>query len=278
MEYKVNTIEEFFGTLQQSIVESWRKHLKTSKYSSHMALNDFYHDMPDLVDQLIEDYTGVKGEKVDDYKCIFTAEDMDVYEYLKALRVLVKDGASKFLSDSELKSDVDSILSLIDSTLYKLKELSENKVNTKMSLKNFLLESMQDTSINESYDKDMDMLKGLEFLAKKTRTLNPKVINKYIPADEMKPWMGVCIAFYVHKLIDCALTAFIDEYEFEEDNFFEEQWPNVISLSEFDIDEMRKETKHKFDDVSDDEIIEAIKKWVPYIYEKINGENIEIPY
>ena len=139
-----NNVEELFGTLQQSVVESWRKHLKTSKYSSHMALNDFYDKMPDLVDQLIEDYMGVKGEKVDDYKCIFTAEDMDVYEYLKALRALVKGGTSKFLSDSELKSDVDSILSLIDSTLYKLKELSEN--STKTSLKVFLIESM---NINE---------------------------------------------------------------------------------------------------------------------------------
>lgn len=273
-----NNVEELFGTLQQSVVEGWRKHLKTSKYSSHMALNDFYDEMPDLVDQLIEDYMGVKGEKVDDYKCIFTAEDMDVYEYLKALRALVKDGTSKFLSDSELKSDVDSILSLIDSTLYKLKELSENKVNTKMSLKNFLLESMQDTSINESYDEDMDMFKGLEYLGKRTRSLNPKAINKYIPANEMKPWMGVFIAIYVHKLLDCAYTAFIDEYEFEEDNFFKEQWPNILPLSEFDLDEARGYTKHKFDDVSDDEIIEAIKKWLPYIYEKINGSDIEIPY
>lgn len=135
-----NNIEELFGTLQQSVVEGWRKHLKTSKYSSHMALDEFYDDMPDLVDQLIEDYMGVKGEKVENYKCIFNAEDMDVYEYLKALRTLVKDGTSKFLDESELKSDVDSILSLIDSTLYKLKELSENK--SKSSLKDFLIESL----------------------------------------------------------------------------------------------------------------------------------------
>ena len=79
-------------------------------------------------------------EKIENYKCIFDAEDMDVYEYLKALRTLVKDGTSKFLDESELKSDVDSILSLIDSTLYKLKELSENK--SKSTLKDFLIESL----------------------------------------------------------------------------------------------------------------------------------------
>ena len=136
-----NTVEELFGTLQQSVVESWRKHLKTSKYPAHMALNDFYDEMPDLVDQLIEDYMGVIGGKVGDYKCIFVAEDMDVYEYLKELRALVKDGVAKFLDESELKSDVDNILSLIDSTLYKLKELSENKAN-RISLKDFLSESL----------------------------------------------------------------------------------------------------------------------------------------
>ena len=273
-----NNVEELFGTLQQSVVESWRKHLKTSKYSSHMALNDFYDKMPDLVDQLIEDYMGVKGEKVDDYKCIFTAEDMDVYEYLKALRALVKDGTSKFLSDSELKSDVDSILSLIDSTLYKLKELSENKVNTKMSLKNFLLESIQDASINESYDEGEDMLNGFKKLSKKTRNLDPKAINKYIPSNELKPWMGECIGMYVGRLIDSADTALSDEYEDDKAGFFEDEWSNIATLEEFDIDAVREESKYLSDDVDDDEITDAIKKWVPYIYKKVNGSDIEIPY
>lgn len=243
-----------------------------------MALNDFYKEMPDLVDQLIEDYTGVKGEKVDDYKCIFTAEDMDVYEYLKALRALVKDGTSKFLSDSELKSDVDSILSLIDSTLYKLKELSENKVNTKMSLKNFLLESIQDTSINESYDEGEDMLNGFKKLSKKTRNLDPKAINKYIPSNELKPWMGECIGMYVGRLIDSADAALGDEYEDDKAGFFEDEWPNIATLEEFDIDAVREESKFLSDDVDDDEITDAIKKWVPYIYKKVNGSDIEMPY
>ena len=59
---KANTIEEFFGTLQQSVVEEWRKHLKTSKYSKHMALDEFYTEMPEKVDKLIEDYQGINGK------------------------------------------------------------------------------------------------------------------------------------------------------------------------------------------------------------------------
>ena len=74
-----NNVEELFGTLQQSVVESWRKHLKTSKYSSHMALNDFYDKMPDLVDQLIEDYMADNGIEIEGSIDGWTNEQMEQY-------------------------------------------------------------------------------------------------------------------------------------------------------------------------------------------------------
>ena len=37
------TIEELFGTLQQAIVGSWRKHLRTAKYAKHEALDEFFY-------------------------------------------------------------------------------------------------------------------------------------------------------------------------------------------------------------------------------------------
>ena len=285
MEYKANTIEELFGTLQQSIVESWRKHLKTSKYSSHMALNDFYEDMPDLVDQLIEDYMGVVGGKVDNYKCIFTAEDMDVYEYLKALRTLVKDGAKKFLEESELKSDVDSILSLIDSTLYKLKELSENKSNvnksnTIMSLKNFLLESMNESRINESRHEGEKMYNGFKKFSMKTKNLNPDEINKLVPEPIVitDPWIGECISMYVKHAIDSADAALQDEYKNNKKGFFEDEWDNIISLNEIDFFDWREQSKLLSDDVDDQEIIDLLEVWLPDAYKEVVGSDIELPY
>ena len=62
-------ISQLFGTLQQSVVNSWKNHLKTSKYAAHMALDEYYKEMPELVDTLIENYQGIYG-KVDDYKNI----------------------------------------------------------------------------------------------------------------------------------------------------------------------------------------------------------------
>lgn len=129
-------IEELFGTLQQSVVNSWRDHLETSKYSDHMALDEFYKEMPELVDSLIEDYMGIHG-KVEDYKNLLEQGDNPI-EYLEKLKDIVKDGYD-LLDEPELKSDLDAINSQIDSTIYKLKELGESK----KSLKDYLLESLK---------------------------------------------------------------------------------------------------------------------------------------
>ena len=125
---KAKNIEEFFGTLQQATVEAWKEHLKTDKYSKHIALNEFYEDIIELVDTLIEDYMGIYG-KVSDYENIMTTEKIGAVEYLESLREMCKEAADDLFDeddDSELLSDIDNILSLIDSTLYKLKELKEN--------------------------------------------------------------------------------------------------------------------------------------------------------
>jgi hypothetical protein len=147
---KANNIEEFFGTLQQATVEAWKEHLKTDKYSKHIALNEFYEDIVELVDTLIEDYMGIYG-KVSDYKNIMTTEKIGAVEYLESLREMCKEAADDLFdddNDSELLSDVDNILSLIDSTLYKLKELKEN--SGIRSLTNFIQECLNEQNVNEA--------------------------------------------------------------------------------------------------------------------------------
>lgn len=139
---KAKTIEEFFGTLQQSVVESWRKHLKTDKYSEHIALNEFYEEMPELVDALIEAWMGINS-KVKSYKNIFTEEKMGTIEYLETLNEFVKSGKDDFLDgEDELESLCDDILAQIDSTLYKIKELKESKKKY-MDLREYLIESQR---------------------------------------------------------------------------------------------------------------------------------------
>lgn len=129
-------INELFGTLQQSTIKSWRYHLKTNKKSIHDILDDFYKEIPELVDTLIENYQGIYGI-VDNYLNILDDDDLDNISYFEELRDIVSDGYGLF-DDSELISDLDDIQSLIDSTLYKLKNLTESKLDLSSYLKECL--------------------------------------------------------------------------------------------------------------------------------------------
>lgn len=140
---KAGTIEEYFGTLQQSTVETWKKHLKTNKYSNHIALNDFYEDIVDLVDTLIEDYMGMYG-KIEKYLNNFKEDEIDTIDYLKLLREFTITGREDLIDkkDTEIYSDIDAILSLIDSTLYKLNELKESK--RRLGLTEYIREALNE--------------------------------------------------------------------------------------------------------------------------------------
>ena len=140
---KVNSVEELFGTLQQSIVAEWRKHLQTSKYSKHIALDEFYKDMPDLVDDLIEAYVGHTGKKVEDFKNVLKAEDLNALEYLEELHEICQSGYDLLPEDApELKSALDAIKEKIDSVMYKVRELKENQSSHMKSLSEYLKESL----------------------------------------------------------------------------------------------------------------------------------------
>jgi len=149
------TIEELFGTLQQSIVEEWRKHLKTSKYSKHEALDEFYKNMPEKVDKLIEDYIGHTKNKPEEYKNVLEAEDMNALQYMEALHELCTEGRSLLDGVTELESDLDDILGCIDGCMYKLRELKEG-IEVNKNLSDFLKESINEARRLASFsDKEL---------------------------------------------------------------------------------------------------------------------------
>lgn len=115
------SIEEFCGTLMQSVVEMWKAHLMTDRYSEHMALDEYYKEMPEKIDSFIESFLSIDG-KINNYKNVLTFNN-NAIKYITELKSFVVDGRDKYASTTELESAIDDILSLIDSTLYKLKEL-----------------------------------------------------------------------------------------------------------------------------------------------------------
>ena len=136
------TIEELFGTLQQATVASWRKHLRTAKYAKHEALDEFYKELPEMVDALIEGYMGAYGKKVKNFENILKSSNMNTIKYLQELKKVCKDGYDLLDENEELESLLDDIVNLINSTLYKVKELNEHKMKD-------LVEFINESLVNE---------------------------------------------------------------------------------------------------------------------------------
>lgn len=118
------TPDEYFGTIMQSIVEVWKAHFMTSEYTAHMALDEYYKEMPEKADEAIEAFMSVNG-KFKAFKNNILLDDFkSVVEYLDKLHEFVHAGYEQFTDESEIQSALDNVLEQIDSTLYKLKELN----------------------------------------------------------------------------------------------------------------------------------------------------------
>ena len=139
------TIEELFGTLQQAVTASWRKHLRTAKYAKHEALDEFYKEMPEKVDNLIEAWMGANGKKVKGYTNLLTSSNMNTLKYLTELKKICKDGYDLMDDNEELESLLDDIVNLINSTLYKVKELSESQI---IDLVDYINEALNKSSLD----------------------------------------------------------------------------------------------------------------------------------
>jgi len=124
------TIGEFFGTLIESIPITWKYHLKSRKHSTHVILEEYYEDAQEIIDRIIESYQGKFNMVIFEYgNRIFDDEKEDIL-YLSELRDFIQNGRDMFdeiVSSSEIMSEIDTLLSLLDSTLYKLKNLTESK-------------------------------------------------------------------------------------------------------------------------------------------------------
>ena len=137
---------DFFGTLQDSITAEWRNHLQTDSHDVHIILDEFYKEMPELVDALIEAWQA-EHDKIEDYSNMLEVDDqLNAYGYLKVLKTFVKNGRKELFSgESELESLCDDILAQIDSTMYKLKDLTNIARESKQykSLVQFIKESLK---------------------------------------------------------------------------------------------------------------------------------------
>lgn len=100
-------------------------HLQTRSYATHMALDGLYNSLPGLTDSYIECFQGKFG-LVTEYPTttvdMFPTQDPVAFiEGLSKWFIGARSGTPYF---SELENLLDEIQALIDSTAYKLKNLS----------------------------------------------------------------------------------------------------------------------------------------------------------
>jgi hypothetical protein len=100
-------------------------HLQTNSYAEHKALNEYYDEVVDLTDGLIESFQGkydiLKGYEnyaLNDYE-----NNAQVVKYFKALMKTVDELRVSVKNDSYLQNEIDNVVNLIASTLYKLRFL-----------------------------------------------------------------------------------------------------------------------------------------------------------
>jgi hypothetical protein len=110
-----------FSKLFQARDFAHKAHLETKSYAQHKALGSYYDDILGLTDGLVESYFGKYGiQKIE----IGQVKPQDVIEYFEDLTSFIEHAhASVNKKDTWVQNQLDEILQLTFSLLYKLKNL-----------------------------------------------------------------------------------------------------------------------------------------------------------
>ena len=122
----MNKMGLLVGTLMQSRNQCQIYHLQISghgSYAAHIALQTYYEGIIPLIDGLVESYQGKYGILRGYAMSASIREDNNYINYLDALCVFVDRIRMDIPQDSYIANQIDTIVELIQSTKYKLKNL-----------------------------------------------------------------------------------------------------------------------------------------------------------
>lgn len=102
-------------------------HLRTKSFAAHLALQAYYEGIDPLVDGLVEAYQGRHGliefDAVDTMDNNASTDNVIKY-FEKLLAIVDKLRKESGLDESQFQNDIDTIVTLILSTKYKLENLA----------------------------------------------------------------------------------------------------------------------------------------------------------
>lgn len=116
----ITIIAEFIGTLLHSATITHFMHLQTKSYSTHKALGTYYDEIVDATDSLAEAIQGCIEEIIAPYPPMFGNPDTEPLDYLITVRDYVINNREAISEYSNIQNEIDNIMTLLDSTIYKL--------------------------------------------------------------------------------------------------------------------------------------------------------------
>ena len=115
-------IGQFILTLLHASTNAHVLHLQSKSYSEHMALGTFYEELPGLVDALAEAIQGDE-EIIINYDYDYYKPSDTALDELQTLKNYVYEERDKISNKSNIQNEIDTIATLIDSTIYRIKFL-----------------------------------------------------------------------------------------------------------------------------------------------------------
>jgi hypothetical protein len=111
----------FAATLLHSATNAHFAHWSTDSYAKHIALNEYYDEIVDLVDAYVEAYMGCY-DKITNFPSVYH-QPKDPVKYMQSLQKFIKEARKDLPQDEQLCNLIDAIADLVDSTAYKLRFL-----------------------------------------------------------------------------------------------------------------------------------------------------------
>ena len=128
MEQSNPIVGQFISTMFASRTQAHVFHLQTTgegSFATHKALNDYYDEIIDITDGLAESYQGKYGI-ITGYGNVALQEFQNcenVVTYFETLCMYVEKSRQMLPQDTYIQNQIDEIVALITSTLYKLRFL-----------------------------------------------------------------------------------------------------------------------------------------------------------
>lgn len=116
-------ISAILHSMIQTQIFHWQT-IGASSYAAHKALQKYYEGIPDVIDGLVESYQGKYGIMSNyDIKSVTNFQSIEqLITYFEELDSLIEENRTS-LKDSYIQNQIDMFNELINTTLYKLKNL-----------------------------------------------------------------------------------------------------------------------------------------------------------